>query len=337
MESSDLSNLADSEGNTMILRALGVSILSFALGILFFVATTPATSGVAAHSPAVGEDDRSADAAAIRAHIESIFQAFIDGDEDKIYATHSEDWRGFLEGSRAPIKGIDEYMKANGIEWPRPANAPKPGPYYPSDTGYKVSDFDVKFYSTELAVASFFGEFQKRTGDTAITLRRFRIMDVYAKRKGGWIQVASHTVVDPDWRAEQMSKLLNITPQIRERVLAAREAVWRAYFANDRAQLEKLIPEEAIAINNGDGQWGNRAGILAGAQRFADNKGKLLKLEFPKTELQIYGNTIIVYTTYVYEVEVNGKRTEASGRGTEIFVRRGNDLVNTGWHLDSGN
>src|ERR687889_299897 len=76
-------------------------------------------------------DDRAADAAAIRAHIESIFQAFIDGDEQKIFATHSEDWRGFLEGSRTPIKGIDEYMRANGIDWPKPANAEKPGPYFP--------------------------------------------------------------------------------------------------------------------------------------------------------------------------------------------------------------
>src|ERR1041384_1381795 len=91
------------------------------------------------------------DAAAIRAHIESIFQAFIDGDEDKIFATHSDDWRGLLEGSRTPIKGIDEYMRANGIEWPRPANAPKSQPYFPAGTTYQVSDFDVHFYGPELA------------------------------------------------------------------------------------------------------------------------------------------------------------------------------------------
>src|SRR5829696_1256265 len=88
-------------------------------------------------------DDRAADAAAIRAHIESIFQAFIDGDQDKIFATHSEDWRGFLEGYSTPIKGIDEYMRANGIDWPRPANAPKPTRYHPAGTTYKMSDFDV--------------------------------------------------------------------------------------------------------------------------------------------------------------------------------------------------
>src|ERR1041385_3730342 len=214
--------------------------------------------------------DRSADAAAIRAHIESIFQAFIDGDEDKIFATHSEDWRGLLEGSRTPIKGIDEYMRANGIEWPRPANAPKSRPYFPAGTTYQVSDFDVHFYGPELGVANFFGEFQRKDGNTTITLRRFRIMDVYAKRKGSWIQVASHTVIDPEWRAEQMSRPMNLSPQIRQRILAAREAVWKAWFANDRAALEKLIPEETIAINDGNEGWSDRAAVLDGAKRFAE-------------------------------------------------------------------
>jgi hypothetical protein len=284
----------------------------------------------------VANDDRAADAAAIRAHIESIFQAFIDGDEAKIFATHSEDWRGFLEGTRTPIKGIDEYMRANGIEWPKPANAPKSQPYFPAGTTYKVSDFDVHFYGPELAVANFFGEFQRKDGNTTITLRRFRIMDVYAKRKGGWIQVASHTVVDPEWRAEQMSRPVTVSPQIRERILAAREAVWKAWFTNDRAVLEQVIPEETIAIDAGDGGWSDRAAVLASAKRFVDSGGKLVKLEFPKTEIQVYGSTIIVYTTYSYEIEMNGQRSTSSGRATEMFVRRGNDLVNVGWHMDSG-
>ena len=278
------------------------------------------------------EKERAADAAAIRAHIESIFQAFIDGDEQKIFATHSEDWRGFLEGSRTPIKGIDEYMRANGIEWPKPANAAKPGPYLPNGTTYKVSDFDVQFYSPELAVASFFGEFVR----DGVTLRRFRIMDVYGKRKGSWIQVASHTVIDPEWRAEQMSKPLTIGPGMRDRILAAREKVWRAWFANDRATLEKLIPEEVIAIDNGSEGWSDRAAVFADAQRFAESGGKLVRLEFPKTEIQVYGNTVLVYTTYVYETDVKGQRTTASGRATEMFVRRGDELVNVGWHMDSG-
>jgi len=313
----------------MSLKTLVFSIVSFALGVAFFAAATTASSSTANDS----QLDRAADAAAIRAHIESIFQAFIDGDIQKIYATHSEDWRGILDGSRTPIKGIDEYMRANGIEWPRPANAPKSTPYYPAGTTYKIDDFDVHFYGPELAVASFFGGFERKTGNTTVTLRRFRIMDVYAKRKGSWIQVASHTVVDPDWREEQMSQPMTITPQIRERILAKREAVWKAWFANDRALLEKLIPEEAIAINAGEEGWSDRAAIFAGAKGFADGGGKLVRLEFPKTEMQVYGNTVIIYTTYIYETEVNGKRSTSSGRGTEMFVRRGDELVNVGWHL----
>src|SRR5262249_5602782 len=273
------------------------------------------------------QEDRAADAAAIRAHIESIFQAFIDGDIDKIHATHSDDWRGFLEGSRVPIKGLDQYMRANGIEWPRPANAPKSEPYFPAGTGYRVRDFDVNFYSPDLAVASFMGDFERKIGGSMVTMRRFRIMDVYAKRKGGWIQVASHTVIDPGWRSGQMSQPLTVTPEIRQQVLSAREAVWKAWFANDRQTLDRLIPEEAIAINSGSEEWSNRAAILAGAKSFADRGAKLVRLEFPKTEMQIYGGAVIVYTTYVYEIEANGKRTKESGCGTGNFVRRGNELV----------
>ncbi len=319
----------------MILQ-IPLAVLWLSLSGVFPFAIPPALRLVANDATSATQDNRAADAAAIRAHIESIFQAFIDGDIEKIHATHSEDWRGLLEGSSTPIKGIDEYMRANGIECPRPANAPKRTPYYPAGTRYRVSNFDVHFYSPELAVASFIGDFERNIGNTTVTMRRFRIMDVYAKRKGSWIQVASHTVIDPEWRQEQMSQPMTVTPEIRAQVLAAREAVWKAWCANDQATLSKLIPDEAIAINNGTDVWSNRAAILADSKSFAESGAKLVRLEFPKTEMQIYGNTIIVYTTYRFEIEANGKRTTESGRGTEIFVRRGNELVNTGWHLDAG-
>ena len=305
----------------MSLKTLFVSIVSFGLGVALVALTTTASSSTA--------PDHAADAAAIRAHIESIFQAFIDGDEKKIFETHSEDWRGLLGGYPTPIKGINEYMKANGIDWPKPANAPKSHPYYPAGTTYKMDHFDVHFYSPELAVANFLGSFRKQD----VTLRSFRIMDIYAKRNGNWIQVASHTAPDPAWQAEQMSQPRTLTPENRERILQKRDSVWKAWFANDRATLEKLIPEEAIAI--GDDGWSDRAKIFAGAKAFAESGGKLVKIEFPKTEIQAYGNTVLIYTTYVYETEVNGKRSTASGRGTEMFVRRGEELVNVGWHLDS--
>ena len=64
--------------------------------------------------------------------------------------------------------------------------------------------------------------------------------------------------------------------------------------------------------------------------------GKLLQLEFPKTEIQCYGNTAILYSTYVYEVDTNGQRAPRSGRVTEVFVYRKGRWVNPGWHMDCG-
>src|SRR5918998_899743 len=131
----------------MALRILAISLFSFMLGASLFSAEPTATSIYVSGSSLSGED-RAADRAAIRAHIESIFQAFIDWDVDKIYATHSADWRGFLEGSRVPIKGIDEYMSANGIDWPKVKGSK---PSMDPARGYRVEDFDVIFHGPDLA------------------------------------------------------------------------------------------------------------------------------------------------------------------------------------------
>jgi ketosteroid isomerase-like protein len=281
-------------------------------------------------------DNRAADRAEIRAHIESICQAFIDGDIDKIYATHAEDWRGFLENTRVPIRGIDEYMRANGIEWPRPANAAKPTSNPNAGTvGFKVFDFDVNFYGPELAVACFMVDFGQKSGADLVTGNRLRIMDVYAKRNGHWIQAASHTVIDPAWKSQQMSMPATIPPQLRKQILEAREAVWRAYFTNDQAQLDKLVPADTIVLEGPlEKPFVKKSEILESAKQGAQRGNKLVRLEFPQTEMQIYGNTAIIYTTYLYELEnPQGERRTSTGRATEIFVRRQDAWVNPGWHM----
>lgn len=127
-----------------------------------------------------------------------------------------------------------------------------------------------------------------------------------------------------------------VTASMRKELLAAREAVWRAWYANDRVKLEAVIPEETVAINPAEEKWHDRAQILAGAREFAEQSGKLLRLEYPRTEIQLYGDVAILYTTYLVEVESQGRRETVTGRGTEIFVRRNAIWVNSGWHLDSG-
>jgi len=127
-----------------------------------------------------------------------------------------------------------------------------------------------------------------------------------------------------------------VTPEIRQQLLSDREAVWRAWFANDQAQLKVLIPDETVAINAGEEEWMHRAAILDSARRFVESGARLVRLEYPRTEIQLYGDVAILYTTYLFEVDRHGKREIASGRGTEIFIRRDGRWVNSGWHLDSG-
>ena len=50
--------------------------------------------------------------------------------------------------------------------------------------------------------------------------------------------------------------------------------------------------------------------------------GKLIRLEFPRTEIQRFGEGAIIWSTYLVETETNGKRSLTSGRVTEVFVRR---------------
>jgi hypothetical protein len=119
-------------------------------------------------------------------------------------------------------------------------------------------------------------------------------------------------------------------------LLEARESVWRAFFSNDRAALEKLIPEDTLTIDPGSEQFGTRNVVLKEAEEFAKGGGKLVRLEFPKTEIQCYGYTAILYSTYVYELENHSARSEHSGRASETFVYRNGQWLNPGWHLDAG-
>ena len=121
-----------------------------------------------------------------------------------------------------------------------------------------------------------------------------------------------------------------------EELLRAREAVWRAWFADDRATLEKVLPDDVIAINNGAEKWEHRAEVLEGAKQFAAGGGKLIHLSFPQTEVQAFGDVAILYSLWTTEIEFHGQHSVSSGRATEIFVSRNGQWLNTGWHLDSG-
>jgi ketosteroid isomerase-like protein len=302
----------------MTLRILGFSLFSFILGIAFFAATTPAISSLNI------QDDRAADREAIRQHIDSIFQAFIKKDAAALRATHAPNWLGYLEGSRIMIKGVDGYMEWNDVD-------PK-SPY--GMKSYKMREFDMIFKG-DAAFVCLVADVESNTPNGP-SHRALRISDFYTKLNGEWIQTGSDTALHPESMEAQSAAPRPLGDQMKKRLLDARDAVWRAYFAGDRATLEKLIPEEAIAIEPDNNTWSNRQIILNGAEQFAKSGGKLLKLEFPKTEIQMYGFTAVVYSNYVYELETAGRHINQSGRVTEVFVLRKGQWINPGWHMDSG-
>jgi ketosteroid isomerase-like protein len=121
----------------------------------------------------------------------------------------------------------------------------------------------------------------------------------------------------------------------RAQILKVRESVWRAWFANDAKALERLVPPDTIVISSDEAKWKNQADILRTAAEFQAGGGKLIRLEFPRTEIQRFGDVAIIWTSYLVETEENGKRGVVSGRATEIFVRRNGEWLNPGWHTDS--
>jgi ketosteroid isomerase-like protein len=124
-------------------------------------------------------------------------------------------------------------------------------------------------------------------------------------------------------------------PDDRGQLLQAREAVWRSWFANDAGALRQLVPPETIVISAGEPLWKHRAEVLQSAVDFQAHGGKLIRLEFPRTEIQRFGDVAILYSQYLVETEMKGKRSVDSGRATEVFVLRDGHWTNPGWHTDA--
>jgi hypothetical protein len=237
-------------------------------------------------------------------------------------ATHGRHWRGFTPYSDHVIRGLDGYMNEATFD-----------PATPKGQGmiaYSLSDFDVVFYG-DTAVASFVLTTQVANGKDKRS-QKLTILDVFHKEKTGWIQVASNTSLHGDEMNRQSSVLRQLGDDERKDLLAAREAVWRAWFAGDTDALGKLVPPELITLESSD-TFGTRASNLEASRGFAASGGKLTRLAFPRTEFQAYGSTVVLYTTYELELTVDGRKDAQQGVATEIFVRQNGRWLNTGWQL----
>jgi hypothetical protein len=302
----------------MILQGESMSrhLAILAMTLVVTVTCTPA-------SAQTQSAERPADAAAIRAHIESIFQAFVDKDRAKLEATHGAEWRGFTPWSGHVIRGRDGYMNE--------ATFPPDLPKTQGMVGYRIGEFDIVFYG-DTAVVSFQADVDRLEG-TQKSTQKLTFVDVYHKDPGGWIQVASNTSLHPDAVLQLASQRRALDTDERASLMKAREAVWRAWFGGDQAALLKLLPPELITIEPGSTAFGTRTSTLEGSQSFAAGGGKLTRLAFPSTEIQVYGNTAILYTSYEMDLASGGQAHTERGMATEVFVFNGGQWLNTGWQL----
>jgi Domain of unknown function (DUF4440) len=127
-----------------------------------------------------------------------------------------------------------------------------------------------------------------------------------------------------------------LTDEVRKELLDARETAWRSFFQKDLAVVERILAPELIAIQQSSDYWDNRTRLIAVAKAINEQGVQLLRLEFPRTEIQMFGDTAILYYTYIFETGREGKSVVDGGRGTEVFVRRDGKWVDVGWHLDNG-
>jgi Domain of unknown function (DUF4440) len=127
-----------------------------------------------------------------------------------------------------------------------------------------------------------------------------------------------------------------VSEQVRKELLAARDTAWRSFFQQDPTEMERILAPEVIAIQESSERWEDRPRLLALAKGMKAQNVRVLRLEFPHTEIQLFGDVAILYYTYIFATGNEQASGTLGGRGTEVFVRRDGRWVDVGWHLDNG-
>jgi len=79
-------------------------------------------------------------------------------------------------------------------------------------------------------------------------------------------------------------------------LLKVRRSVWLLWLANDQEALKKLVPDDTAVISTGETKWKHQAEVLQSAAEFHAAGGKLISLEFPRTEVQHFGDVAITWS-----------------------------------------
>ena len=125
------------------------------------------------------------------------------------------------------------------------------------------------------------------------------------------------------------------TPTTTQQLIAARDTVWRAWFANDTVLLHRFLPQSAAAAEGGEApRWSDRRAILDGSRRSASSGAKLERLEFFGTQIDASGNSAMVRSRFRYVLRRGTSVDTSSGVAAEVFVREKGRWVNPFWQLE---
>jgi hypothetical protein len=122
---------------------------------------------------------------------------------------------------------------------------------------------------------------------------------------------------------------------VERQVLAARDTVWHAWFGNDTAVLNRMLPTAVAAGGASSGEWSDRAKTLADSRAFAGSGNRLERLTFTDTHVSLNGDAAVVTSIYTLVTRGNGRPDTSRGRAVELFVRQGGGWVNPFWRLSS--
>jgi hypothetical protein len=137
------------------------------------------------------------------------------------------------------------------------------------------------------------------------------------------------------------SALSAAPPAVDAEVLAVREAAWRAWFSGDEAALRRMLPADFIGLDGNGGPLVDLEATLARSKAFHASGARLVKLDFPETRAQAYGDVVILYGRFTAVLAIPGadgaaaREQPIAGRLTEMFLRQDGRWLHTGWHLDS--
>src|SRR4029450_988493 len=143
----------------------------------------------------------------------------------------------------------------------------------------------------------------------------FGIALLAAVMSGADSQVAAGAAIDPE-------------------VLVGREGAWGAVYGGEVKALGEVLPEEFIGIGMNDAPFADRAKILDASRAFHERGGRLVRLAFPETQAQRFGDVVVLYGRYEVVFQSGGAEHTRRGRLTEMFVRRDGKWLHPGWHLD---